>query len=340
MQKTLLFAILFLFFVLTNAFSENGEQKFADLGNFLLENQECLENARIGYRIFGKPNPEKTNIVLYLTWFGGNSHSVSWLLGKGKIIDTEKYCVVVVDALGNAVSSSPSISKVSYDKFPRFTVRDMVNSQHALLTKHLGISHIYALIGGSMGGMQVFEWISSYPDFMDKAISYVGTPRLTSYDLLLFHTTRKNMEMLKKYGAAESDLIMSMRMLFSICMDSPENRIRQTSVKDFPAFFASLEKNTSSMNSDDHLAQLYAMLAHDISAPWGGAMEKVYPRIKAKVFIIVSKNDRIVNPKESMDFAKALNTRLLILENDLGHLAVGYELARVSKEIADFLAQP
>jgi len=64
----------------------------------------------------------------------------------------------------------------------------MVHSQYRLLTKKLGIKHIYGIIGGSMGGMQVFEWIVTYPDFMDKAVPYVGSPRLTSYDLLLWYT--------------------------------------------------------------------------------------------------------------------------------------------------------
>src|SRR5207253_2336192 len=72
--------------------------------------------------------------------------------------------------------------------FPRFTVRDMVTSQHELLTKVLRLTHVRAVTGGSMGGMQTFQWVVSYPDFMDKAIPITGTPRQTAYDTVLWNS--------------------------------------------------------------------------------------------------------------------------------------------------------
>ena len=73
-------------------------------------------------------------------------------------------------------------------EFPVFTIRDMVNSQYRLLTENLGINHIRAVMGISMGGMQTFQWIISYHEFMDRAVSIVGSPRLTAYDLLLWRS--------------------------------------------------------------------------------------------------------------------------------------------------------
>jgi homoserine O-acetyltransferase len=69
--------------------------------------------------------------------------------------------VILVDALGNGLSSSPS----NTSNFPDITIHDMVVAEHELLTRKLKISHLYAVMGISMGGMQTFEWLASYPDF-------------------------------------------------------------------------------------------------------------------------------------------------------------------------------
>src|SRR5450432_2709120 len=121
------------------------EQQFASLGDFKLESGEVIRDCRIGYRTFGRLNADKSNAILLPTWAGGNTQQLSSNVGPGRLVDSDKYFVVLVDALSNGVSSSPSNSKLQPRMaFPKVTIRDMVGTQHELLTRVLHIDHVKA----------------------------------------------------------------------------------------------------------------------------------------------------------------------------------------------------
>ena len=116
--------------------------------------------------------------MLVEPWFQGTSGKLARDIGPGGLVDTSKHFAILVDPLGNGVSSSPSNSRRQpAARFPRFSMRDIVASQHQLITEVLGLVHLTAVVGVSMGGMLVFQWVTSYPDFMDKGISIVGSPQ-------------------------------------------------------------------------------------------------------------------------------------------------------------------
>src|SRR5882672_6837784 len=108
-MKTTLRLLTILFWSLTTA-AQSSPQQFASLGDSKLESGETIKNCRIGYRTFGELNSDKSNVVVFTTWFGGTSEQLAGGFGPGKLVDTSKYYVIAIDALGNGVSTSPSNS--------------------------------------------------------------------------------------------------------------------------------------------------------------------------------------------------------------------------------------
>ena len=158
--------------------AQHGAQLIASLGDLTLESGQVIHDCRIGYRTYGRLDAAKSNAILFPTWFGGTTEQLAGNFGSGKTIDTGKYFVIAVDAIGNGVSSSPSNSRTQPRlKFPRFSIRDMVESQHRLVTEVLHLNHLRAVIGISMGGMQTFEWMVGVSGFHGPRRSIVGQLR-------------------------------------------------------------------------------------------------------------------------------------------------------------------
>ena len=87
-----------------------GAQQFAEFGDFRLRNGGVIHDFRLGYRTLGKRNAERSKAILWPTWLGGKSEDLLQFVGPAKVVDSSRYFVVLVDAIGNGVSSSPSNS--------------------------------------------------------------------------------------------------------------------------------------------------------------------------------------------------------------------------------------
>ena len=147
--------------------------QLVNIGDFTTTDGNVIKNCKVGYTTVGKLNSDKSNVVLWPTWFTGSSENIVSSGALYNILDTTGLYVVVADALTVGISSSPS----NTPDFPKVSIRDMVNSQHDLLVNHLKIDHLYAVMSFSMGAMQTFEWSIAYPEFMDKAIPMLGTEK-------------------------------------------------------------------------------------------------------------------------------------------------------------------
>lgn len=330
-----------LIFLTRAAFALEEEQQFAALGDFKLNSGETIQDCRIGYRTFGKLNAEKSNAVLITTWAGGTTEQLKSSIVPGGLIDPTKYFVIAIDALGNGVSSSPSNSKRQPRmKFPHFTLRDTVNTQHEVLTKVLKINHLHAIMGVSMGGMQTFQWLVSYPNFAEKAIPIVGSPQLAPYDLVHWQTQIDAImnDAAWNGGDYTKNPARSIEYGFGvILLTTPENFNRKTTRQKALEEIAKAKSETGGFDANDKIRQTQAMMALDVTEKFGGSWERTAAAIKAKVFVIHARYDYTVTPQPALDFAKSLNAKTLVLENDCGHLAPSCESRKVNTAIAKFL---
>jgi homoserine O-acetyltransferase len=175
------------------------EKKFFNLGDrpheLLLESGSRLGPATLAYETYGTLDESGQNAILVLHALSGDSHAAGYyssedskpgwwdiMIGPGKGIDTRNYFVVCSNILGSCLGSTgpsslnPKTNRPYGLDFPLVTIGDMVNAQRQLIA-HLGIKKLLAVIGGSIGGMQVLEWAVRFPELVCAAIPLATTTR-------------------------------------------------------------------------------------------------------------------------------------------------------------------
>jgi len=339
------FVVYFAFFAAFSAGwalqpAADGQQQFAELGVCKLVNGQQISGCRLGYRTWGKLNAERSNAVLFPTYFSGTTANLAGMVGADNLVDPSKYFMIAVDALGDGVSSSPSNSATQPGPlFPAFTTTDMVNAEYRLATETLGLNHLHAVMGISMGGMQTFEWIVDYPGFMDEAIPIVGSPRLTGYDLLLWHEEEDALRSDPAWHNghyAQRPPLGAVAALHDMNLTTPAYYARMHPPEKFAADYAAYYSNgILPFDANDWLSQLEAMIHHDVSH--SGSMDDAEAHVKARVLVVVAAQDHMVNPKPAEDFAKAIGARVIVLESDCGHISNGCEADKLSPAVRAFL---
>jgi len=159
------------------------------------------------YETYGELNADASNAILVCHALSGDHHVAgvdeegkpgwwSGYIGPGKPVDTNEFFVVCSNNLGGCrgstgpTSINPETGKVYGPDFPMVTCRDWVNSQNEL-RKHLGIEQWAALIGGSMGGMQVLQWAIDYPDKLRHALVIAAAPKLSAQNIAFNEVARQ-----------------------------------------------------------------------------------------------------------------------------------------------------
>ena len=168
-----------------------------------LECGKILDDVTVAYETYGELNKDKSNAILICHALTGDAHAAGWhkgdvksgwweiIIGPGKVLDSEKYFIICSNVLGGCKGTTGPMSinpKTGHEyglDFPVITIKDMVNVQKKLIDS-FNINQLYAVIGGSMGGMQVLQWVVSYPKMMKKAIP-IATTAISSPQQIAFN---------------------------------------------------------------------------------------------------------------------------------------------------------
>jgi homoserine O-acetyltransferase len=315
----------------------SAPQQLVQLGDFTLENHSIIRDCAIGYRTVGTLNADKSNVVVFLPWHTGKSIEVLPLLTPKGLFNPAGYYVIVIDPIGNGVSCSPSNSvKQHGTSFPVFNMRDIVESQYQLLSEKLGFKHVHAFVGYSMGAATTYQWMVSHPTFMDVAVPVAGTPRQTSYDLLFWRTEEMAMLADPDYANGEYQKNPNLELfnrLFALNATSPAYRIANTKPEAIDKFLQETDEfDPESADANDSRWQIRAFMQQNIG-------DDAARKIKAKVHIINSRQDHMVNPGPALALAKQIKASTTILESNCGHSGLGCELDKMRPAIERALKQ-
>jgi homoserine O-acetyltransferase/O-succinyltransferase len=172
-----------------------------------LDGGGILAPLELAYESYGTLNADASNAILICHALTGDQHVASnhpitgksgwWarMVGSGKPIDTDRFCVIAVNAIGGCMGSSGPEALADDGqpyamRFPVVTISDMARSQ-ALLLDHLGIARLHAVVGGSMGGMQALSWAAHFPDRVAAALIIASTAKHSAQNIAFHEVGRQ-----------------------------------------------------------------------------------------------------------------------------------------------------
>ena len=345
------------------------EKKIFELDEFELECGRTIP-LRIGYETHGTLAPEKDNCILVSHYFTSTSHAAGvydesdatpgyWdaLIGPGKAVDTDRFFVVSCDNLCNIQVKNPKVittGPASIDPatgkpygltFPVVTSLDLANSQKALL-EHLGIRHLRAAMGPSLGGMVAIQMAIHHPDFLDVCIGVVTAPWngiSPSFQYNIWHAAQAdpNFRDGSYYGGPEPEeamLTVSKNLILSVYSADfleklfPRDFNEEEPYRDIRAWTC-YDKKLDVLARDmavffDMNSWIYASritMNHDIRHGFSG-LDEAAGKIRAKLLLISNKQDGLENWKDARELVDAVNrtggsARQVLVDDELGHMA-------------------
>ncbi|NKF21611.1 homoserine O-succinyltransferase MetX [Solimonas marina] len=313
---------------------------------------------------YGTLNAQRSNAILICHALSGDHHAAGFnsaddrkpgwwdnCIGPGKPLDTERFFVVALNNLGGCRGSTgpatidPQTGKPYGPDFPLLTVRDWVRSQ-ALLTDHFGIARWAAIVGGSLGGMQVMQWAIDFPDRLANAVVIASAPQLSAQNIAFNEIARQAIlsdpefhgGRFYDHGVVPSRGLKLARMLGHITYlsDAAMRAKFGNDLKAAPTFNFDVEFEVESylryqgqsfvdrFDANTYLLMTKALDYFDPARDFDDHLEAAFERTAARFLVIAFSSDWRFSPARSREIVKALvdagrDVSYALIESQLGH---------------------
>lgn len=338
----------------------HGPYQLFSMGDFQLEDGGIIEHCEIAYSTFGKLNAKKDNAILITTWYSGTSRIMEQVyIGTGRAIDPAKYFIVIVNQIGNGLSTSPHNASDSLrgPKFPRVRIADDVRAQHKLLTEQFGIQTLALVTGGSMGAQQTWEWAVRYPDMVKRAAPIAGRAGKSPHNFLFVETLIYSLTSDPLWNGGyytepnavrhglrhHADLWSVMGFSVEFLREALYENIGFPTLQDFRSGF--MHNYFLPMDPNDLLCMAWKWQQGDVSRLTNGDLAAALARIRAKIFVIVIDQDLLLPASDcEVDQKLTPGSELRVIKCPAGHLSLfGLDPAyveQVDKYLGELLAIP
>ena len=342
-----------------------------------------LSPLTIAYQTYGELNASKSNAILVCHALTGDQHVANahpitgkpgwwrFMVGPGVPIDTNRFFVICANSLGGCMgttgptSINPSTQKPYNLSFPTVTIRDKVRAQ-AMLLDRLGIDELFCVLGGSMGGMQVLQWVSSYPERVFSAIP-IATAARHSAQNIAFHEVGRQAIMAdsnwhggnyNEHGVTPAKGLAVARMTAHVTYLSEENlhhkfgRNLQDREKISYGFDADFQIESylrhqgitfvDRFDANSYLYMTRAMDYFDIASDYGGVLADAFRETRTRFCLVSFSGDWLFPTNEMKQILHALNAcaanvSFVEIESNKGHDAFLLEEPEMFSVLRGFL---
>ncbi len=325
-----------------------------DLGEFELQSGVVLPNAQLSYATHGRLNADRTNAIVYATWYAGRHDDNAAMIGEGRALDPTKYFIVVPDMFGNGLSTSPSNMPraTGLEGFPLVTVYDNVEAQYRLLRDHFDVERVQLVAGYSMSAQQAFHWGALHSGFVERIAPICGSSKTSPHNWLFLEGLKRALNADPTWESQAGPGLSAFATVYASWFASQSFYREGLHLRIFgeplPSMAEYLDLVTSifgSFDPRDLLALLATWQAADLGTHprFEGDWKKALGSITARAVVMPCRHDLYFPPEDNeIEVSSMPNARLEVIPSIWGHLAGGPAFASdgiefVEKQLQDLL---